>query len=164
LAKRNKAAKQVSHAVAEAEQNFIWKALNGIFRPVKSETFEAAEKASKRKLPDPRAGQPTHRTANPRVTRKQQEEIAGELGYQPYRPRGGAPKEPIFENPDGHPPYISYDHTGHGSVDRSGQGLPPNVAWKGADDPQTLMNRNRDGTYVPKYDEGGNVNFDRVRD
>ncbi|HEY3630130.1 MAG TPA: toxin C-terminal domain-containing protein [Jatrophihabitantaceae bacterium] len=161
-----RAAKGVARAVAKEEKNFIWKACEGIFRPVKTDAFEQAEKDALkkgRKLDDPRAGHPTHRTSEPRVPKPKQRELAGELGYEPYQPRGGAPKEPIFHNPNGEPPYISYDHTGHGSADRSGE-LPPNVAWKGANDPKTLMNRGRDGTYVPKYDSNGNVHFDRVRD
>ena len=166
MAKRGgRAAKEVTRAVAKEEQNFIWKACEGIFRPVKTDAFKDAEEAAAskgRKLADPRAGEPTHRTPD-RVTRPKQRELADELGYKPYQPRGGAPKEPIFHNPNGEPPYISYDHTTHGAADRSGQQLPPNVPWKGASDPKTLMNRGRDGTYVPKYDANGKVYFDRVR-
>jgi hypothetical protein len=154
----------VGHAVAEAEENIIWEAANGIFRPVKSDTFKAAEEAAKKRgkdLPDPRAGHPTHRKPD-RLTRGDQRDVAGELGYTPYQPRNGNPKEPIFYKADGDPRYISYDHTTHGAADRTGQ-LPPNVPWKGANDARTLENRGRDGTYVPKYDANGNVVFDRVR-
>jgi hypothetical protein len=165
LGKGGRAAKQVAHAVAKEERNFIWKELNGIFRPVKTDAFKEAEEAAKhqhKKLPDPRAGTPTHGSHH-RLTRPQQREVADDLGYQPYQARGGGqPKEPIFHNPDGDPPYISHDHTGHGSVDRTGQD-PPNVAWKGASDPRTLENGGRDGTYVPKYRPDGSVYFDRVR-
>lgn len=163
MAKKARVTKQVTRAVAKEEKNFIWKACEGIFRPVKSDAFKATEKDAvkgDRNLPDPRAGQPTHRTPD-RVTRPRQRELAEELGYKPYR-AGGNPKEPIFENPNGHPRYISYDHTTHGAADRSGE-LPPNVPWKGADDVRKLLNRDRDATYVPKYDRNGNVYFDPVR-
>lgn len=166
MAKKNRAAKQVTHAVAEQEQNFIWKELNGIFRPVKSDSFKSAEEAAKRqgrKLPDPRAGQPTHLSGEPRVPRNKQEDIAGELGYTPYEgPTGGA-KEPVFHKRGGDPPYVSYDRDGHGSAARGGGDLPPNIPWKGASSPTGFGARDRLGTYVPKYDADGNVNFDRVR-
>lgn len=167
MAKRGgRAAKAVGHQVAEAEQNFIWKALNGVFRPVKTDAFTDLEKAAGkrgRKLADPRAGHPTHRSHN-RLTREQQGDVAADLGYSPYFSRGTQPKAPLFHKPGGEPPYISHDLDGHGSIDRSGQNLPGNVAWKGADNPAQLNVAGRDGTYVPKYDEAGNIIFDRVRD
>jgi hypothetical protein len=170
LAKGGKrAAKAVAHAVAKEERNFIWKAANGIFRPVKTDAFKELEQQAKRRgrtLEDPRAGLPTHGTDQPRITHPQQLEAAKDLGYEPYPNRGNA-KQPIFYKPDGHPPYISYDLDGHGSINRTddwGPGAPPqNVAWKGADDPRQLQQRRRDGTYVPKYDKDGNIYFDDVR-
>lgn len=162
---RGRAARKVGHEVAAAEENIIWEATNDIFRPVETQASRAARDAAKargRHMPDPRGGHPTHRKPD-RLTRSQQRDVAAELGYEPYTPRNGNPKEPIFHNPNGDPRYISYDHTTHGAADRTGQ-LPPNVPWKGARDPGTLEGRGRDGTYVPKYDSNGNVVFDRVRD
>jgi hypothetical protein len=155
----------VEHAVERQEANFIWKELNGIFRPVKSDSFKAAEEAAEkrgRKLPDPRAGQPTHLSSDPRVPRPRQQEVAGELGYTPYGGQTGGAKEPVFHNSDGDPPYISYDRDGHGSAGR-GSELPPNIPWKGASRPTEFGARDRSGTYVPKYDADGNVTFDKVR-
>jgi hypothetical protein len=160
--KKNRTQKQVAHSVPAAPRNFIWRELNGIFRPVKTPEFEAAEKAAKgRKLPDPRAGEPTHRTREPRVPRARQEEIARELGYEPVGgPATGGAKEPIYYKRGGDPPYISADRDMHGAA-RGDEAA--NIPWKGATSQNDFGARTRAGTYVPKYDADGNVVFDRVR-
>ena len=159
---------QVGHAVGEAEQNFIWRELNGIFRPVKTDRFAAAEAAAAqqgRHLPDPRAGLPAHRTSHPRLTRQHQSELAGELGYveipKADYPRGA--KATIFHNPDGEPPYIGYDIDGHGSRDRLGGTDTSTVQWKGAGSASDLTKTRRDGTYVPEFAPDGSVGFVRKK-
>lgn len=163
MAKRGgRAAKSVNHAVAAEERNIIWKACNGIFRPVKTQAGHDAEKAAARKgiKKDVRSGHPPHKTDQPRITRQQQRELAEEMGYRPYEGPTNA-KEPVFYKEGGHPPYISSDHTGHGvRPDADGR---RSVPWKGADSPRDFGHDTRSGTYNPQYDDNGDIVFHRGR-
>jgi len=162
---------QVEHAVERAERNIVWELAHDLWRPVRHPHFRPVD-ARGRPRPDPRHGEPAHRADVPRLSRQRQAELAEEYGYRPTSHRG---REPIFENPDGDPRFISYDRDGHGSGVRGADGkfIPydgrtpeyaPNVPWKGANNARTLVNGDRDATYVPKYDADGNVRFDPVRD
>lgn len=166
MAKRGgRAAKAVNHAVAAEEKNIIWEACEGIFKPVKSKAARDAEEAAAkkgRKIADARSGEPVHKTDLPRVTKGKQKELAEDMGYKPYEgPTKGA-KEPVFYKEGGDPPYISYDHTGHGAAQRGEDG-PVKVPWKGSDSPKGFGKDDRAGTYNPEYDDGGNVVFKRGR-
>lgn len=164
MARAGRAASAVAHKLGPLEENFIWKEANKIFRPRYSKAASRARRAEAAKghhVPDGRAGSPAHRSYD-RVSVDQQAKLAHELEYRPYRGPNNA-RQPVFHNPDKEPPYISYDRDGHGAVDRTGSGLPPNVPWKGASNPRGFRG-DRLGTYVPKYDEHGNIIFDRVRD
>lgn len=165
MAKRGgRAAKSVNHAVAAEEKNIIWKACKGIFRPIKTDAGHAAEKAAARKGKkiDVRADHPVHKTDMPRVTRPDQTKLADELGYKPYEGTTKGAKEPVYYKEGGEPPYISYDHTGHGAAQRGADG-PVRVPWKGADSPGGFGKSDRSGTYNPEYDNDGGIVFRRGR-
>jgi len=170
---------QVTRRVERAEQNLIWELAHDIWRPVKHPKFKEVEAAAKARRqpspPDPRSGHPVHRSAAPRLTRQRQDELAAELGYRPTPDRGPGGAT-IYHRPDGDPRYISYDHAGHGAGVRDADGrrtsydgtpdTAPNVSWKGSDQAgrlRTTSADDRDGTYVPTYNDRGGIDVRRVK-
>jgi hypothetical protein len=173
---------EIQHRVERAEQNLIWDLANDVWRPVRHPDFEEAQQAAWRQgrnLPDPRSGHPAHaRQGRPEgapdgryaIPRDRHADMAADLGYEEVPGITGVERLPIFRRPGGDPEYISYDQDGHATVprDANGRQIPydpanpdataPPVAWKGADDPRKLQDRySRDGTYIPTYDDKGNV-------
>lgn len=171
--------RQVTHSVPYAERNLIWELANDVWRPVKSPDFDAAQQAARKRgknLPDPRSGRPVHaRPGNVRLPTGRQTAMAKDLGYEPTTHRG-PDRAMIYEKPGGDPRYISYDMDGHATVPRGPDGkqigydprdpdrTAPAAAWKGADDHKNLRDRtSRDGTYVPTYDDSGDITWRRPR-
>jgi len=102
--------------------------------------------------------------------------MAADLGYEQVEGARGVEGLPIFRRRGGDPEYIVYDQDGHATVPRDGNGrqvpydpnnpdsTAPAVAWKGADDPRKLQDRySRDGSYIPTYDDKGNVAWRQPR-
>lgn len=183
------AAGEVTHSVVRQERNLIWELARDVWRPVRHPDHDkAVADALKnyRKPPvDPRSGHPVHaRPGRPEggpagrygIPRDRHEAMAADLGYSPTS-HTGVEGLPIFHKPGGKPPYIVYDQDGHATVPRdpvSNRQIPydpanpdttaPAVAWKGADNPAQLTNRtDRSGTYIPTYDDKGNVVFRQPR-
>ena len=156
----------VSHRVTELTQTFFWKETKGLFRPRYAKPVRRARAAAAaRGTPwrDVRAGQPAFRSDR-LLDASDEKNLARELGYHEEIPadRHNARRR-VFHNGSKDPPYISYDQAGHGAADRTGQ-LPPNIPWKGAAAPRQFGPGQRMGTYVPTYDEQGNVFMRRARD
>ena len=140
--------RQIRHAVQREERNIVWELAGDLWRPAKHPRLRRTQAAARRKgrnLPDPRSGEPAHRSDVPRLSKLQQADLADELGYSPtgaVSKRGQG--EPIFHNPDGDPPYITYDRDGHlagGAVTKPATQrctshktlkMALNVPWKGA--------------------------------
>lgn len=175
--------RQVTHSVPYAERNLIWELANDVWRPVKSPDFDAAQQAARKRgknLPDPRSGRPVHaKPGKVTLPKDRHAQMADDLGYVPTR-HVGVNNTPIFQKQGGDPEYISYDLDGHATANRDaargqrGSVIPydpgdpdrsaPPVSWKGADSPAKLGDRtSRDGTYIPTYDDSGNVSWRQPR-